>query len=56
MAAAIAAAVILLFGPELLHWSWLFFSCVFPAAWTEWTRASIRRKLPVAAWPKHLYL
>jgi len=53
---ALAAAVILLFGPELLKWSWLLFSCVFPAAWSEWTRASIRRKLPVTAWPKHLYL
>jgi hypothetical protein len=52
----LAAAVILLFGPQLLQWSWLLLSCVFPAAWTEWTRASIRRKLPVTAWPKHLYL
>jgi hypothetical protein len=53
---ALAAAVILLFGPELLKWSWLLISCLFPAAWSEWTRASIRRKLPAAAWPKHLYL
>jgi len=28
---------------------WFFF-------WTEWTRASIRRKLPVKDWPRHLYI
>ena len=39
-----------------LHWSWLFFSCLWPLAWVEWTRASIRRKLPVSEWPPQLYL
>jgi len=24
--------------------------------WSEWTRMSIRRKMPVERWPKHLYL
>ncbi len=39
-----------------LKWSWLLASCLWPLAWTEWTRISIRRKLPVAKWPKQLYL
>jgi uncharacterized membrane protein len=34
----------------------LFFACLWPLAWVEWTRASIRRKLPVAEWPRQLYL
>jgi hypothetical protein len=38
------------------HWSWLFVACLWPLAWVEWTRASIRRKLPVAEWPRQLYL
>jgi hypothetical protein len=50
------AAVVLLFGPDTLKWSWLLLSCLWPLAWTEWTRASLRRKLPVTAWPRHLYL
>jgi hypothetical protein len=54
--AAVTGALVLLFGPEALKWSWLLISCLWPLAWTEWMRASIRRKLPVAAWPKHLYL
>jgi hypothetical protein len=49
-------ALVLLFGADALKWSWLLISCLWPLAWTEWTRASIRRKLPVAAWPRHLYL
>jgi len=52
----VTAAVLLLFGPEALKWSWLLLSCLWPMAWTEWTRASLRRKLPVSAWPRHLYL
>lgn len=53
---AMTGAMVLVFGPETLKWSWLLFSCLWPVAWTEWTRASIRRKLPVSAWPKQLYL
>ena len=53
---AMTIAVALVFGPELLKWSWLLLSCMWPLAWSEWTRASIRRKLPAAAWPRHLYL
>ena len=44
------------FGPDLLKFSWLLVSCLWPMAWIEWKRASIRRKMPVSAWPKHLYL
>jgi len=50
------AAILLLFGPDALKWSWLLISCLWPMEWTEWTRASLRRKLPVSAWPRHLYL
>lgn len=35
---------------------WLFAACAWPAVWTEWMRHSIRRKLRVAEWPRHLYL
>ncbi len=35
---------------------WPSVSCLWPLAWVEWTRASIRRKLPVAEWPRQLYL
>jgi hypothetical protein len=48
-------AMVLLFGPNAFMWSWLLISCVWPLFWIEWTRASIRRKLPVKAWPRHLY-
>jgi hypothetical protein len=53
---AITGAFLLIMGPNALKSSWLLFSCLWPLAWTEWTRASIRRKLPTSAWPKHLYL
>jgi len=49
-------AFTMLLGPDTLKWSWLLISCLWPVAWTEWTRASIRRKLPIKAWPRHLYL
>jgi hypothetical protein len=53
---AMSGALLLLFGSEALKWSWLLISFLWPLAWIEWTRASIRRKLPLAQWPKHLYL
>ena len=53
---AMTAAVVLLLGPDAFKWSWLLISCLGPLAMTEITRASIRRKLPIKAWPKHLYL
>lgn len=53
---AMLALLVLAFWPDALKWSWLLFSCLGPMAGIEWTRASIRRKLPVAEWPKQLYL
>ena len=53
---AMTLAFVLLCGPETLKWSWLLTSCVWLLGRNEWTRASIRRKLPVSAWPRHLYL
>jgi hypothetical protein len=46
----------LIFGPETLKWSWLLISCLWQMVWSDWTRAAIRRKLPVSAWPQSLYL
>ncbi len=53
---AMTLALVLLLGPEALKWSWLLISCVWLLGRNEWTRASIRRKLPVSVWPRHLYL
>lgn len=50
------AILLLAFGPDTLKWFWLLFSCLWPMFWIERTRVSIRRKLPVAEWPKQLYL
>jgi hypothetical protein len=47
---------VLAFWPDALKFSWLLIASLWPVAWVEWTRISIRRKLPVAQWPKHLYL
>lgn len=52
----LTSALLLLLGPRTLENSWLLFSCLGPVATIEITRASIRRKLPIKAWPKHLYL
>ena len=38
------------------QWSWLFISCLFPVISIELTKISIRRKTPLAQWPKQLYL
>ncbi len=46
----------LIFGRQALQWSWLLISCLYPVFHIEWTRESIRRKLPVERWPKQLYL
>ena len=50
------ATFALVFGKHFLDWSWLLACSVWPLFWIEWTRTSIRRKLPEARWPKHLYL
>jgi hypothetical protein len=44
------------FGADALRWSWLLMSTLWVVFWIESTRESIRRKLPVADWPKQLYL
>ncbi len=54
--AALICTFVLALGPDALQSSWLLTSCLWPLAWIEWTRFSIRRKLRVAAWPKQLYL
>jgi hypothetical protein len=54
--AALIGTLVLAFGPDSLKWPWLLASCVWPLVWIEWTRDSIRRKLPVAEWPRQLYL
>ncbi|HEY0703367.1 MAG TPA: hypothetical protein VGD60_11415 [Candidatus Acidoferrales bacterium] len=53
---AFAGLIALAFGPDALKYSWLLASCLWVPVWTETTRASIRRKLPVAQWPRQLYL
>jgi hypothetical protein len=45
----------LAFGKDSQTWLWLGYSFLWPA-WIEWKRISIRRKLPVSDWPRHLYL
>jgi hypothetical protein len=52
----LAGLPVLAFWPDILKFSWLLIASLWPVAWVEWTRISIRRKLPVAQWPKHLYL
>ncbi len=52
----LTATLVLVFGKNTPDRSWLFVSCVWPLFWVEYTREAIRRKLPVANWPKHLYL
>lgn len=51
----LTTTLVLALGPNALKWSWLLASCLWPLIWIEWMRISIRRKLPVARWPKQLY-
>jgi hypothetical protein len=53
---ALGTATILINSPNVWRYSWLVISCLGPIAVIEITRASIRRKLPVQSWPRHLYL
>ena len=48
--------LLLAFGPGAMKMSWLILLCVWQLTWVEWKRASIRRKLSVADWPRQLYL
>ena len=52
----LAGLPVMAFWPDPLRYSWLLIATLWPIGWIEWTRISIRRKLPVAQWPKHLYL
>jgi hypothetical protein len=52
----LAATFCLVFAANTPKHLWLLASCLWIPVWTEWTRVSIRRKLPVAEWPKQLYL
>lgn len=54
--ALMAGALTMVFGRDALRMSWLLLACVWPAFWLESVRNSIRRKLPVTAWPRQLYL
>lgn len=54
--ATVVALLSLLLGRDMFTYSWLLASCVWIPFWTEWTRFCIRRKLPVADWPRQLYL
>jgi hypothetical protein len=53
---AIVTVVMIIFDGDRLYATWLFLSCFWVIAYTEATRMSLRRKIPVASWPKHLYL
>lgn len=52
----LAALPFIVLGSDTLRLGWLFIGPVWAVASTEWTRASIRRKLPISRWPRHLYL
>ena len=54
--AVLLGTFLLAMGPDVFRSSWLLLACLWPVAWVEWTRFSVRRKLRVADWPKHLYL
>jgi len=50
-------AAILALSMKGMKDSWIMMlSCAWPLLWVEWTLFSLRRKLPVAQWPKQLYL
>ncbi len=52
----ISLSLILWDRTHFLDWSWLVLNCFSLVAWTEVKRMSLRRKIPAANWPKHLYL
>jgi hypothetical protein len=54
--ALLLAIWVLAFAPHTLQWSWLMFACLWPLVLIEQRRGAIRRKLPIAQWPRHLYL
>lgn len=52
----IALSALLYDRVHFLEWSWLMLNCFSFVAWLEIKRMSLRRKIPAANWPKHLYL
>jgi hypothetical protein len=46
---------VFLLGTLVALHSWTI-PCFWPLAYVDWTRSSIRRKLPVTEWPRQLYL
>ena len=40
----------------LVSWPYVWVTLAWPLVWVEWRLFSLRRKLPVAEWPKQLYL
>jgi hypothetical protein len=44
-----------MFGPDLSQWLFGAMVCFGAMIWTEWTYYSIRKKLPVAEWPRALF-
>jgi hypothetical protein len=53
---AIVGVLMIIFDGDRLYSTWLFLSCFWVIAYTEAIRMSLRRKIPAANWPKHLYL
>ena len=49
-------SIMMLQGAEGRIGLWLASCCLFPMFYTEWKRMVIRRKLPIAHWPRQLYL
>lgn len=54
--ALLLTVLLFAFGEDAPKYWWLVASSIWPLFWIERTRISIRRKLPVAKWPKQLYL
>ena len=54
--AALTALMLISMVPLGWRESWLGLSCLWVIVWIEWTRFSIRRKLPVGQWPRQLHL
>ena len=51
-----AVTLLLVFGPGGVRMPWLIVLVLASLLWTEWKRASIRRKLSPEQWPKPLFL
>lgn len=52
----LVAVLFVFFGKDGRIELWLGSCCFYPVLYTEWKRMMIRRKLPIAQWPKQLYL